>query len=112
MYGIAALVVGGLAVLAVVAVRANRSPLSVGSTADEAWSYVHSPAAWQSGGKFLGITRSGWSAHALDIQCDMKYYLKVGTNRYVFVTRHVMYLLGTNSVIIGMQSSNKWRWPF
>ena len=112
LVGAAALVVAGLAVLVGRESRAHRTPLCVGATADQAWAYIHSPAAKASHGSMVDVTRFGWTAHALDIQCDMKYYFHRGTNRYLFATRHAAYVFGTNGVISGIQSHWKLSWPF
>lgn len=108
----AALLVVGLAVLVGLEKRAHRTPLGVGATADEAWAYVHSPAAWGSRGALVDIAQSGWTAHALDIQCDMKHYFHTGTNRHLFATRRAVYVLGTNGTITGMRSHWKVVRPF
>ena len=109
--GAVVLLVVGLVLLGGSWMRASRSPLSVGATADEAWTYIHSPTANQSDVGPFHITRQAWKAQALDIQCDVAYFFRAGTNR-LFANRHVVYVLNTNSVIIGSKSNWKWIWPF
>ena len=110
-FAVAALVAGGLVMLVVAETRAHRTPLSVGATADEAWSYVHTPTAYGTHGVLVNVARVSWHAHALDIQCDERYSLRWPTNR-LFATRHVAYVLGTNGTIIGIKSKWKWIRPF
>src|SRR5262249_35859312 len=102
---------GGLILLVVSDASAHRTPLSVGATADEAWTYIHSPAAWGSRSGLFGVTRRGWKARAYDIQCDEKHYFHLKTN-HVFATRHLVYILGTNGTITGIKSDWKWIRPF
>ena len=109
--GAVVLLLAGLAVLGASWMKASRSPLSVGASADEAWTYIHSPIANQSDVGPFHITRQAWKAQALDIQCDVAYFFRAGTNR-LFANRHVVYVLNTNSVIIGSKSKWKWIWPF
>jgi hypothetical protein len=111
MYGAAAVLAGSLILLIVIESRAHRTPLSVGATAEEAWTYIHSPAAWETRGFLLDIKRRGWKAQQRDIQCDVRYYIQLKTN-HLFATRHVVYLLGTNGVITGVKSDWKWVSPF
>ena|SRR6266567_4610533 len=101
----------GLAVLLVIEVKAHRSPLSVGATADEAWTYIHRPAAWRTRGVLIDVARDSWRAHALDIQCNVKYSLRWPKDR-LFATRHVVYILGTNGTITGVKSDWKLIRPF
>ena len=112
LYATTALLVVGLVILALLEARRHRSPLSVGATADEAWTFIHSPVAWGSHGVLFETKRFGWIAHAADIQCDVKYFFHVRTNRYFFATRRVVYLVGTNSTITGVRSSWKLNRPF
>ena len=107
----AALFAGGLIFLTLIDARAHRTPLSVGATADEAWTYIHSPAACQTRSVLFDVTRSGWKAQADDIQCDVKYYFHLKTN-HLFATRHLVYLLGTNGTIRAIKSDWKWIRPF
>ncbi len=111
LFAAAALFAGGLVLLILREARTHRTPLSVGATADEAWTYIHSPTACRSRGPFLEVARVGWKAHALDIQCDVRYSLLWPTSR-LFATRHIVYLLNTNSTIIGTKSDWKWIRPF
>src|SRR5947207_10092180 len=104
-------VAGGLISLIVIEAGAHRTPLSVGATADEAWTYIHSPAAWESRGVLFHVKRRGWRAQAFDIQFDAKYYFRLQTN-HVFATRHLVYLVGTNGAITGIKSDWKWVRPF
>jgi len=110
LFAAAILLAGGVVMLVLVEARTHRTPLSVGATADEAWTYIHSPTACRSRGALFDIARVGWKAHAFDIQCDVRYSLRWPTNR-LFATCHVVYLLSTNSTIIGTKSNWKWIRP-
>ncbi|PYJ08154.1 MAG: hypothetical protein DME25_02220 [Verrucomicrobia bacterium] len=105
------LLAAGLAMLVGTETKAHRSPLSIGATADEAWTYIHTPAAWVSHGLLFDTARNGWIAHARDIQCDASYSLRWPKDR-LFATRHIVYLLDTNGTIVGIKSHWKWVRPF
>ena len=109
--GAIVLLLAGVVLLGGSWIKASRSPLSVGATADEAWTYIHSSTANQSDVGPFHITRQAWKAQALDIQCDVAYFFHGATNR-LFANRHVVYVLNTNSVIVGSKSTWKWIWPF
>jgi hypothetical protein len=66
--------------------------------------------AFGSHGFLFDIRRVAWQAHALDIQCDVRYSPHWTTNSF-FATRHVEYLIGTNGTIIGTKSNWKWAYP-
>jgi len=111
LFGAGILLGAAVAMILWVEARTLRSPLSVGSTADEAWTYIHSPASRGSHGAFFTVTRQGWTAHAHDIQCEVRYFVYWRTN-YLFATRHLVYLLGTNGTIVGTKSDWKLIRPF
>ena len=98
LLALAALLVSGLAVLvgldAAHASRQSAVPsISVGLTADAAWTCMRSFCAGQSRGMILGITREA-RTRVQDIQCDVNYHLYLRTN-YLFATHHFVYALGT-----------------
>jgi hypothetical protein len=111
LWAAAILLIGALGLVVVVESRAHCTPLSVGATADEAWTYIHSDAACRSRGFMFDVTRVSWQAHARDIQCDVRYSLHWTTNS-LFAIRHVVYGLDTNGTISGIRSSWKWNTPF
>ena len=96
----------GSAVLIGSAMHPPRLPLSAGASAGEAWTYIHTPAAWESHGAVFAVGRRNWKAYGLNIQCDERYYLRWWTNRLV-ATRHVAYVLNTNGIIIARRS--RWK---
>ncbi len=87
--------------------RAHRSPLRIGATAQEAWDYIHTPAAWESHVAIFEVSRFNWKAQARDIQCDVRYSLRLRT-KYHYAVRHVTYVLGTNGTVI--RTKSKWQW--
>ena len=102
----AILLAAGLVLLVVTELGAHRSPLSVGASANEAWTYIHTPSAWTTHSALFEVARGGWKAQALDIQGDVSYSLHLKTN-HLFATRHVVYVLSTNGIIA---TRSKWKW--
>ena len=90
--------------------RIDPSPLRAGSTADEAWTYIHtnSPALAQ-GESPLVSQYSNWRADAHSIVQETRFCWR--TNQ-LFATRTTTYIVSTNSVIVGIGSRWKFNWPF
>jgi hypothetical protein len=59
----------------------------------------------------FNVEQSNWKAHARDIQCDARYFVRWPTNRLLLI-RHTVYSLNTNGMIIGADSDWKWVSPF
>ena len=111
--GIASL--GFIALLAVVIGRVmahiDPSPLRVGATADEAWTYIHtnSPSLAPSGTASTVEARGSWRADARSIEHETRLYWR--TN-HLFATRKILYIVDTNSTITAVHSHWKFTWPF
>ena len=111
--GIAAM---GLIIILVVflmaaATNIDPSPLGVGATADEAWTYIHtnSTTLAPAGASPFVDERSSWRADPRSIEHETRLYWR--TNR-LFATRKVVYTVDTNSVISSVRSRWKFTWPF
>ncbi len=86
-------------------------PMRVGSSADEAWTYIHTNAQVVAGTRISSAvsTRSAWRADAHTIEQELGFYWQ--TNR-LFATRKMIYTVGNNSTISGVNSQWKLTWPF
>jgi hypothetical protein len=87
------------------------SPLRIGATADEAWTYIHtnSPTITPTGSSSIVDERSSWCADARSIEHETRLYWR--TNR-LFATRKMIYVVNTNSVITSVRCHWKFTWPF
>ena len=90
--------------------RIDPSPLRTGSTADEAWTYIHtnSPTLAQEESPLVS-KYSDWRADARTIQQETRFCWR--TN-HLFATRTTTYIVSTNSVIVDIGSRWKFNWPF
>src|SRR6516162_6217523 len=89
--------------------RIDPTPLRTGSTADEAWTYIHtnSPALVPFDSPLVSQGTS-WRADARSIVQETRFYWR--TNQ-LFATRTTTYVVSTNSVIVGIGSHWKFKWP-
>jgi hypothetical protein len=99
-----------LVLLILATMRIDPSPLRVGSTADEAWAYIHTNPAVLAPPKNspLVTTRNNWRADALSIRRETRFYWR--TN-YQFATCKITYVVGTNSIITSVSSQWKFGAP-
>ncbi len=88
----------------------DTSPLRVGSKPDEAWTYIHTSAAW--GGmapNFLGVKQSHkWSADGENIYRETEFTWKSGSP---IAFRKTTFYYGTNNTIRRVWASWKYAWP-
>ena len=101
-------IMGGF--IAFVMSRIDPSPLRVGSTADEAWTYIHTNSPVLAPGPSPLVSQySNWRADARTIVQETRFLWR--TNQ-LFATRTTTYVVNTNSVIVGIGSRWKFKWPF
>jgi len=94
------------ALIIIAGARLVDGPLHVGSTADEAWSFVrtNSSSAPLPGG-LLRSSQSSVVAYAQKIEVTTRYYWR--GNRFL-VTRKQVFVLGTNGVVNSVRTG----WSF
>lgn len=88
----------------------DRSPLGVGSTPDEAWTYVHTSAAWGGGvPNIFGVRQTHkWTADGGNIYRETEFWWKSGPP---FATRKTIFHYGTNDTIRRVSATWKYQWP-
>ena len=96
--------------LATLATVRDTSPLRVGSTPDEAWTYIHTTAAWGGGTpNMIGVAQSHkWSADGSSIYRETEFRWRSGIP---FAVRKTTFYFGTNSTIRRISASWKYEWP-
>lgn len=87
----------------------DTSPLGIGSTPDEAWTYVHTSAAWGSSTPNLfGIAQKHrWTADGAGICRETEFRWRRGMP---FATRTTTFYFGTNTAI--SRISSQWKYAF
>jgi hypothetical protein len=99
------------AFLAVFATVRETSPLRVGSAPDDAWTYIHTSAAW--GGttpNIIGVSQSHkWTADGGNIFRETEFRWRSGSP---FAIRKTTFYFGTNATIRHVSASWKYEWPF
>ena len=111
--GIAAIGFLFVAVVFVIRMMADvvPSPLRAGTTADEAWTYIHTNSSVlgrQTRALPMG-RRSTWHTDVRSIEHETCFYW--GEER-VFATRKTVYGLNTNGIITGVHTHLKFKWPY
>lgn len=101
--------ISGLLIVALVVMR-SRSPLRVGGTAKEAWTYLHTA---QPPGTFFTIFRRNAHAdtHAIQVHTEYLVHTPRGPS-HEFAEGDIDYLLDTNGNIVGIKSHWQWLNPF
>ena len=85
------------------------SPLRVGATPDEVWSYIdtNKPAPGALRGLLPVTRRAMWSANGQRIQCETRFHWR--TNRLIAI-RRTTYAFDTNDAIHRMKSDLELKW--
>ena len=97
----------------VITVGANidPTPVRVGATADEAWTYIHTNSLplVPGGSSWLLDERGTWRADPRKIEHETLLYWRT---KHLFLTRKLIYTVSTNSIITTLHSQWKFTWPF